>query len=112
MCWRNVMATGSLDAGAVQAAFESSTRSGSASENAPLVRWPGSDTLSVALSAVEMTSAEVVATYSRSTPGVNAPNDTGPPTASASVAGTVPPTPPPAARASFAVKNGTANATI
>ena len=45
-------------------------------------------------------------------PGVNAPKDAGPPTASASVAGTMPPTPPPAARASLELKNGTARATI
>ena len=44
---------------AVQADLESSIRSGSGSENAPLVRWPGSLTDSVASAAVEMTVAVV-----------------------------------------------------
>ena len=55
----NVMSTLSLETGAVHADFENETRSGSASENAPLVRCPGSDTDSVASPAVEMTLAVV-----------------------------------------------------
>ena len=43
---------------------------------------------------VEITVAVVDAVYSRATPGVNAPNVAGAPSVSASVAGTVPPTPP------------------
>src|SRR6185312_9186945 len=42
--------------------------------------------------AVEMTFAVVLAVYSLSTPGVNAPNDAAGPSESDSVAGTVPPT--------------------
>ena len=39
-----------------------------------------------------MTLAVVEAEYSRATPGVNAPNDAGAPSVSASTGGTVPPT--------------------
>src|SRR4051812_46289866 len=94
MCWRNVIVTGSSDTGFVHVALESSTRSGSGSENAPLVRWPGSETLSVASPAVEVTVAVVEAVYSLSAPGVNGPKLAGEPYVSESVAGTVPPTPP------------------
>src|SRR4051812_19472770 len=94
MCWRNVIATGSLETGPVHDAFENSTRSASGSENAPLVRWPGSLTDSVASPAVEITLAVVDAVYSRSTPGWKAPKLAGAPSVSDSVAGTVPPTPP------------------
>src|SRR3954447_11650601 len=94
MCWRNVMVTGSLETGAVQPALLISTGERSGSENAPLVRWPGSETPRAASPAVEITLAVVAAVYSRSTPGVNAPNDAGAPRVSESVAGTVPPTPP------------------
>ena len=62
-----------MDTGAVHAAFESSTRSGCGSENAPLVRWPGSETVSAASPAVLITVAVVAAVYSFATPGVNAP---------------------------------------
>src|SRR4051794_28659458 len=94
MCWRNVMATGSFDTGAVHVALLNSTRSGSGSENAPLVRWPGSLTPSVASPAVEVTVAVVEAVYSRSTPGVKAPKLPVAPSVRESVGGTVPPTPP------------------
>ena len=53
------MSTASLETGAVHADFENATRSGSTSENAPLVRWPGSLTDSAASPAVEMTLAVV-----------------------------------------------------
>src|SRR3954468_15926770 len=94
MCWRNVIVTGSLDTGAVHALLENSTRSASGNENDPFVRWPGSETLSAASPAVEITFAGVVAVYSFATPGVKAPNVAGAPSDSESVAGTVPPTPP------------------
>src|ERR1700754_425143 len=92
MCWRKVTVTGSLDTGADQLVLDSSTRSASGSENEPLLRWPGSLTVSDASPAVEMTFAEVLAVYSRSTPGTNAPNEAGAPRVSARGAGTVPPT--------------------
>ena len=57
----NVMPTVSLLVGAVQADLPNSTRNGSASENAPLVRRPGSDTDSAASPAVLVTVALVVA---------------------------------------------------
>src|SRR5690349_24981577 len=85
------MSTRSLDTGADHALFDSETRSGSGSENAPFTRWPGSETVSAASPAVEMTFAFVDAVYSFATPGVNAPNEAGAPSVSASVAGTVPP---------------------
>src|SRR3954468_11673023 len=88
------MVTPSFATGALQLALLSSTRSGSGSENAPLVRWPGSDTVSAASPAVEITLAVVDAAYSLATPGVNAPNEAGAPSVSESVAGTVPPTSP------------------
>src|SRR4051794_19241448 len=92
MCWRNVIVEAALDTGALHAFGAISTRSASGSENAPLVRWPGSETDSAALAAVEMTLAVVLALYSFSTPGANAPNDAAAPSVSESVAGTVPPT--------------------
>jgi hypothetical protein len=61
MCCLNVIVTLSLDTGAAQADFENSTPSADGSENAPFVRCPGSDTVSVASPAVEMTLASVVA---------------------------------------------------
>src|SRR3954471_483866 len=94
MCWRNVIATPALETGPVHAAGAISTRSASGSENAPFVRWPGSDTESAASPAVEITFAVVVAAYSLAAPGVNAPNEAGAPSVSESVAGTVPPTSP------------------
>src|SRR4051795_12072536 len=94
MCWLNPIVTGSLDTGADQVLLENATSSGSCSVNAPLLRWPGSETLSAASPAVEMTFAVVCAVYVFSTPGVNGPNDAGLPSVSDSVAGTVPPTPP------------------
>src|SRR4051812_42282229 len=99
MCWRNVIVTGSLATGAVHDDFENSTRSGSGSVNAPFARWVGgfvSETDRVASPAVEMTFARVDVTYSRSTPGRKLPNDGVAPSVRLSVAGTVPPTPPPA----------------
>ena len=64
----------------------------------PLTSLPGlapvSATDSVASPAVEITFAVVEAVYVFATPGTNAPNDAGAPIVSASVAGTVPPTPP------------------
>src|SRR5689334_6886554 len=94
MCCRNVIADAALDTGPVHDAGAISTRSASGSENAPFVRWPGSDTLSAAFPAVEMTFAVVLAVYSLSTPGVNAPNDAAGPSESERVAGTEPPTLP------------------
>ena len=61
-------------------------------ERAVGIRRPGSDTVSAASPAVEVTFAVVVAVYSRATPGVNAGNVAALPSVSASVAGTVPPT--------------------
>src|SRR5262245_16389035 len=94
MCWRYVTVTGSLDTGAVHALFESSTRSGSESENTPLARCPGSPNVSVASPAVEITFALEVAVYSWSRPGVNGPKLAAGPRLSESVAGTEPATPP------------------
>jgi hypothetical protein len=54
----------------------------------------GSATERVASPAVEMTVASVDAVYSFATPGANAPNEAGAPSASDSVAGTEPPTVP------------------
>ncbi len=62
MCWRNVIVTASLATGAVHAAFENSTRSGSESVNVPFASRPGSETLSVASPALEVTFAAAVAT--------------------------------------------------
>src|SRR5688572_3753161 len=86
------MSTMSLDTGAVQLGLLKDTSSGSGSVNDPLARWPGSLTDSAASPAVETTVAVAEAVYSRSTPGVNAPNEAGAPSVSESVAGTVPPT--------------------
>src|SRR3954449_10623594 len=92
MCWRNVIVEVALDTGALHAFGAISTRSASGSENVPFVRWPGSETDSAALAAVEITFAVVLALYSLSRPGANAPNDAAGPSVSDSVAGTVPPT--------------------
>ena len=54
---RNMIATAALDTGPVQVAGVISTRSFSGSENVPLVRLPGSETLSAASPAVLMTLA-------------------------------------------------------
>src|SRR5439155_19930629 len=64
------------------------------SAKAPSARCPGSATESVASPAVETTFAVVAAVYVLPTPGVNVPSDAGGPSASESVAGTVPPTSP------------------
>ena len=82
-----------------KAAAPPATCSGDGSENVPLTSRPvavedGSATLSVASPAVETVVAVVAAVYSRATPGVKAPKVAGAPSVSASVAGTVPPTPP------------------
>src|SRR5690242_1916082 len=82
------------ETGPLHALGAMSTRSGWASANAPLVRRPGSATVSVASSAVLITLAVVVAVYSRATPGTNGPKLAGARSVSASVAGTVPPTSP------------------
>ena len=81
------------------AALRARAWSGSGRMNVPLTRWPvpnehGSDTLSSASPAVEMTFAVVEAKYVFARPGVNAPNDAAGPSVSDSVAGTVPPTVP------------------
>ena len=61
MCCLNVIVTGSLDTGAVQAALLNSTTSGDGSANVPLVSLPGSETVSAASPAVLITFAvEVV----------------------------------------------------
>src|SRR3954447_10546370 len=101
MCWRNVMVTGSLDTGAVHAALENSIRSGSDSANDPFVSTPGSLPVSAASPAVLITFAVEVAVYSLSRPGVNGPKDAGGPSVSANVAGTDPPTVPPALAAAY-----------
>ena len=54
---RKVMPTDSLLVGPVQADLASSTRSGCASEKAPLVSWPGSEKESVASPALLVTVA-------------------------------------------------------
>src|SRR6478752_6884060 len=54
----------------------------------------GSETLSVASPAVEITFAVVEALYVRATPGVNGPKAAGVPSDNASVAGTEPLAPP------------------
>src|SRR3954470_5679810 len=92
MCWLNPIVTASCDTGADQLDFENDTCSASGSENAPLLIWPGSLTLSAASPAVLSTSAVVCAVYVLSRPAVNAPKLAGPPSVSDSVAGTVPPT--------------------
>src|SRR6478609_10889636 len=88
------MSTRSLEVGPDQVDFENGTCSGYNSENAPLVRWPGSDTVSAASPAVLITFAVDAVVYSFATPGVNAPKVAGAPSVSDSVAGTVPPTSP------------------
>src|SRR6478735_12057198 len=89
----NAMLTVSLETGAVHADLENSTRSGSASENVPLVMWPGSETVRAASPAVLMTLAVEAAVYSFvGAPATNAPKFAGAPSVSDSVAGTVPPT--------------------
>ncbi len=90
----NVIGTFALATGALHCVVPSSTRSGCGRLNAPLVRRPGSLTLSVASPALEVTVASLVAVYSRATPGWKGANVAGPLTASDSVAGTVPPTVP------------------
>ena len=59
MCCAKAIITASFDTGAVQAAFENDTPSGSGNVNAPLARWPGSDTLNAAAPAVLITFAVV-----------------------------------------------------
>src|SRR5690349_24412937 len=94
MCWERPTVTGSFDAGAVQLVFDSETCNGSSRLNAPLVRWPGVATLSIASAAVLITFAVVDVEYVLSTPGVNGPKDKGPASESASVAGVDPATVP------------------
>ena len=59
MCCLNAIATGSLDTGAVHVDFDRATSSGEGSAKVPFVKWPGSDTLSVASPADEITLAVV-----------------------------------------------------
>src|SRR5262245_12317268 len=59
MCCLKPTVTTSLDTGAVHAAFDNETSSGDGSENVPLVRCPGSEYVSAASPAVEMTLAVV-----------------------------------------------------
>ena len=61
MCCLNEIVTGSLDTGASQVDFEKATSSGDGSENEPFIRWPGSETLSAASPALEITLAVVEA---------------------------------------------------
>ena len=61
MCCEKPIVTGSLETGPVHVDFERLTTSGDGSANVPFIRWPGSDTLSVASPAVEMTLAVVEA---------------------------------------------------
>ncbi len=49
----------SFETGPVQVAFEKETASGDGNANVPFVRWPGSDTVSAASPAVEITFAVV-----------------------------------------------------
>ena len=58
MCCVKPTVTGSFETGAVQLLLESETCSGSVRLNAPLVRWPGVETLSVA-SPAELTTLAV-----------------------------------------------------
>ena len=53
MCWWNVIADTAFETGPFQVAGAMSTPSGSGRLNAPLARWPGSETVSVASAAVE-----------------------------------------------------------
>src|SRR5689334_17652931 len=94
MCCVTPRSTGSFDTGADQLVLESETCSGSGRLNAPLARWPGTETLSAASAAELITLAVEDAVYVLSTPGVNAPNVAGAPSESASVAGVVPETVP------------------
>src|SRR5262249_11515566 len=59
MCCLKPIVTGSLETGAVQALLDSSTTSDDGRENDPLVMWPGSEYVSAASPAVEMTLALV-----------------------------------------------------
>src|SRR5689334_10002352 len=89
------MSTLSLETGAVHVDLENATCSGSASVNAPLVRYAGDGaTVRVASPADEITLAVVLASYVLATPGTNGSNDAGAPRVSDSVAGTEPPTVP------------------
>jgi hypothetical protein len=66
------------------------TSSGTGKRNPPLASRPGSETLSVASPAVDVTVAVVEAVYVRVTPGSNAPKLAAGPSVSARVAGTTP----------------------
>ena len=59
MCCLKPIVTASLEVGPVQADFEKDTSSGDGSANAPFIRWPGSDDVSVASPAEEITVAVV-----------------------------------------------------
>src|SRR3954452_16813146 len=88
MCWRNVIAETALDTGSNHVPGAMSTCSASGSEKAPLVRRPGSDTVSAASPALEITLAVVDAVYVRSVPATNVPKEGVAPSVSESVAGT------------------------
>ena len=59
MCCRKVIAADALETGPVHDAGTMSTRNGCGSENVPFIRCPGSDTVSEASPAVEITLAVV-----------------------------------------------------
>ena len=61
MCCLKEIVTGSLATGASQVVFEKATSSGDGSANVPFIRCPGSETLSVASPALEITLAVVEA---------------------------------------------------
>src|SRR3954470_3994410 len=94
MGWVKVIVEAALETGPLHAPGAMSTRSGWASVKAPLLRWPGSETLSAASPALLITFAVVVAVYSAATPGTKAPKLAGAPSVRESVAGTVAPTSP------------------
>src|SRR5688572_1683337 len=103
MAWEKATGTDSLDVGALQVFTVAGSgwpaaSSGCGRANAPFTSRPGwvvlgSETVSVASPAVEMTVAVVDAVYTRGTPGTNAPKPAGGPRVRASVAGTFPPAP-------------------
>src|SRR5262249_2532777 len=84
-------ATLPLDTGPFQLLGVVLAWSGWPSAKPPFVSRRGSEALGAASAPVEITFAVVCAVSSLATPGVNAPNDGGDPSVSASVAGTGPP---------------------
>src|SRR5262249_8809897 len=92
--WWKPIDTWSCDTGASQTDLEKSTENGCAIVYAPLVRWFGPDTDSVASPPVESTSAVTEASEVLATPGATEPNAADRPPDGASVAGPVPPAVP------------------